>query len=112
MEKERHSRPSQESKPLWVWPPSQKLTLGLLAVIALEATPFCAYAPFLALLPCFKCILEVVFCEGVQYNLRFFLETLRIPYFLDNPITDGDEVAAVTRRLPFTARKIPGTHFY
>jgi hypothetical protein len=31
---------------------------------------------------------------------------------LDNRLTDGDEVASLTRRPPFTPRKIPGTHFY
>jgi hypothetical protein len=46
----------------------QKLTLGLLAAaatITLEVVSFRAYSPFPALLPFFKCILEVVFCEGV-----------------------------------------------
>jgi hypothetical protein len=37
---------------------------------------FCAYAPFLALLPIFKSILEVLFCEGVQHLLRFCLDHL------------------------------------
>jgi hypothetical protein len=32
--------------------------------------------PFSALLPFFKCILEVVFCEGVQHHLRFYLDHL------------------------------------
>jgi hypothetical protein len=54
-------------------PSGQKLTLGLLATIALEIVPFLTYAPFPALLPFFKCILEVVFCEGVQHRLRFCL---------------------------------------
>jgi hypothetical protein len=35
----------------------------------------------------------------------------RLPYFLDNRLTDGDEVVSLTRRPPFTLRKIPGTHF-
>jgi hypothetical protein len=39
-------------------------------------------------------------------------ETLRLPYFLDNRLTDGGEVISFTRRLPFIPRKIPGTHFY
>jgi hypothetical protein len=42
-----------------------KLTLGLLATITLEVTFFRTYAPFPALLPFFKCILEVVFCGDV-----------------------------------------------
>jgi hypothetical protein len=48
---------------------SQKLTLGLLATITPEVIPFRAYAPFPTLLPFFKCILEVLFCEGVQHCL-------------------------------------------
>jgi hypothetical protein len=39
-------------------------------------------------------------------------ETLRLPHFLDNRLTDGGEVVSRTRRLPFTPRKIPVTHFY
>jgi hypothetical protein len=38
-------------------------------------------------------------------------DTSRLPHFLDNRLTDGDEVVSLTRRTPFTARKIPGTHF-
>jgi threonine/homoserine efflux transporter RhtA len=37
--------------------------LGLLATITLEVITFRAYAPFTALLPFFKCIVKVVFCE-------------------------------------------------
>jgi hypothetical protein len=33
------------------------------------------------------------------------------PHFLDNRPTDGGEAARLTRRSPFTPRKIPGTHF-
>jgi hypothetical protein len=32
-------------------------------------------------------------------------------FSLDNRLTDGDEVVSLTRRPPFTPRKIPGTHF-
>jgi hypothetical protein len=32
-------------------------------------------------------------------------------FSLDNRFTDGGEVVSFTRRLPFTPRKIPGTHF-
>jgi hypothetical protein len=35
----------------------------------------------------------------------------RLPHFLDNRLTDGVEVVSLTRQLPFTLRKIPGTHF-
>jgi hypothetical protein len=54
----------------------QKVTLGILATSTLEAVPFRAYAPFPALLPFLKCILEVVFCEGVQHSMRFCLDHL------------------------------------
>jgi hypothetical protein len=54
-----------------VLPSGQKLTLDLLATINLEAVPFRAYAPSLAFLQFFKCILEVMFCEGVQHHLQF-----------------------------------------
>jgi hypothetical protein len=37
-------------------------------------------------------------------------ETLRIPHFLDNRLTDGSEVVSLTQRPPFTPKKIPGTH--
>jgi hypothetical protein len=37
-------------------------------------------------------------------------ETSRFPHFLENRITDGDEVS-LKREPPFTPRKIPGTHF-
>jgi hypothetical protein len=30
---------------------------------------------------------------------------------LDNQLTDGGEIVSLTRRPPFNARKIPGTHF-
>jgi hypothetical protein len=59
-----------------VLPCGEKLTLGLLANITLEVAPFCAYASFPALLPILKCILEVVFCEGVQHRLQFCLDDL------------------------------------
>jgi hypothetical protein len=39
-------------------------------------------------------------------------ETSRPPHFLDNRLTDGGEVVRVTHRLPFTPRKIPGTHLF
>jgi hypothetical protein len=54
----------------------QKLTLGLLTTITLEVVPFHVYAPFLALLPFFKCMAEVVFCESIQHCLRFCLDHL------------------------------------
>jgi hypothetical protein len=33
-----------------------------------------------------------------------------LPHFLDDRLTDGGEVISLTRRPPFTPRKIPGTH--
>jgi hypothetical protein len=45
-----------------------------MVTIALEADPFRAYAPFSALLPLFKYVLEIVFCEAVQHRLRFCLD--------------------------------------
>jgi hypothetical protein len=38
-------------------------------------------------------------------------ETSRFPHFLDNRLINGGEVVSLTRRPPFTPRKIPGTHF-
>jgi hypothetical protein len=38
-------------------------------------------------------------------------EMLRLPYFLDNQPTDGDEVVSFMRQPPFTLRKTPGIHF-
>jgi hypothetical protein len=38
-------------------------------------------------------------------------ETSRLSHFLDNRLTDGGEVVNLTRRPPFTPKKIPGTHF-
>jgi hypothetical protein len=54
-----------------VLPSGQKLTLETLATINLEAVPIRVYAPCVAFLPFFKCILEVVFCVGVQHHLQF-----------------------------------------
>jgi hypothetical protein len=45
--------------------------------------------------------------RGGQYGC----ERSRLPHFLDDRLTDGGEVVSLTRRPPFTLRKIPGTHF-
>jgi hypothetical protein len=37
--------------------------------------------------------------------------TSRLPHFLENRLTDGGVVVSITRRPPFTPRKIHGTHF-
>jgi hypothetical protein len=57
-----------------VLPSGQKLTLGLLAT--LDVAHFRVYASFPELLPIFKCVLEVVFCESIQHRLRFCLDHL------------------------------------
>jgi hypothetical protein len=54
-----------------VLPSGQKLTLGLLATIALKVVSFCEYA---ALLPFFKCTLEVMLYVGDQQRLQFCLD--------------------------------------
>jgi hypothetical protein len=38
-------------------------------------------------------------------------ETSRLPYFLDNWLTDGSKVLSLMRQPPFTPRMIPGIHF-
>jgi hypothetical protein len=38
-------------------------------------------------------------------------ETSRLPHILDNWLTDG-EVVSFRCQLPFSTRKIPGTHFH
>jgi hypothetical protein len=38
-------------------------------------------------------------------------ETSRLPYFLNNRLTNDSEVVSLRRRPPFNPRKIPGTHF-
>jgi hypothetical protein len=62
-----------------VLPSEQRLTLSLLPTVTLEVVPLRTYAPFPALLPLFKCILQVLFCEGVQHRLRFCLCTSTQP---------------------------------
>jgi hypothetical protein len=38
-------------------------------------------------------------------------DMLRLPHFLVNRLTDGDEVVSLTHRPSFTLRKIPSAHF-
>jgi hypothetical protein len=38
-------------------------------------------------------------------------DTSRLLHFLDNRLTDGCKIVSLTRRPPFTRKKIPGTHF-
>jgi hypothetical protein len=37
-------------------------------------------------------------------------QTLRLPHFLDNRLTNGSEVVSHTHQMPFTPRMVPGTH--
>jgi hypothetical protein len=50
--------------------------------------------------------ISVTVCGGPQG-----CETSSLPHFLDNRLTDCDEVVSLTRRQPFTFRNIPGSHF-
>jgi hypothetical protein len=56
-------------------------TMGLLATITLKVVYFCAYAWFSALLPFFKCILELVFWTVFSTNrvkmvtFKFYLQS-------------------------------------
>jgi hypothetical protein len=38
-------------------------------------------------------------------------EISKLLHFLENQHTDGGEVVSLTRRPPFTYRKVPGKHF-
>jgi hypothetical protein len=38
-------------------------------------------------------------------------EKSRLSHLLDSPLTEGGKSVSLTRRPPFTRRKIPGTHF-
>jgi hypothetical protein len=49
-----------------------------------------------------------VIAHGGPYGCQ----TSRLPYFLDYQLTDDSEVVRLAHWLPFTAGKIPGTHFY
>jgi hypothetical protein len=48
--------------------------------------------------------------HGIK-KVKLSVEASRLPHFLDNRFTEGGEISLM-RRLPFTSRKIPGTHFY
>jgi hypothetical protein len=50
--------------------------MDVLATITLEVVPFRVYAQFRSSFAIFKCILEAVFCEGVQQVSRFCLDHL------------------------------------
>jgi hypothetical protein len=49
--------------------------------------------------------IPVTGCEGPEG-----CETSRLPHFLDNRLTDVGDVIRLTRRQPFTPRKMPVTH--
>jgi hypothetical protein len=65
-------------------------------------------------------IIIIIICQGMKGKAipvtgrggPEVCEASRLPRFLDNQLTDGGEVVSLTRRPPFTPRKIPGTHFY
>jgi hypothetical protein len=38
-------------------------------------------------------------------------ETSRLPHFLDNRLTDGDDVVSLMPRPQFNPKKVPDTHF-
>ncbi len=57
-------------------PSGQKLILRLLATITLKVVAFHTYTSVPAILPFLKCILEAMFCEGVQHCLHFCLDHL------------------------------------
>jgi hypothetical protein len=44
--------------------------------------PFSSHAPFPALLPFFKCVLEVAFCEAVLHRPRFCLKMVAFQFYL------------------------------
>jgi hypothetical protein len=56
--------------------PKKKTALDLPATIALESSHFLRFCTVPSASASFKRILEIVFCEGVQYRLRFCLDHL------------------------------------
>jgi hypothetical protein len=52
-----------------------------------------------------------IFAHGITVNFSMGCQTSRLPYFLDNQLTDGGEVVSFIRQPPFALGKIPGTHF-
>jgi hypothetical protein len=65
--------------------------LGLLPTITLKVVSFLTYAPYPVLLPLFKYVLEIVFCEGVQHLLRFCLNHFNCVKMAEN--RDKSQVA-------------------
>jgi hypothetical protein len=60
-----------------VLPFRQKLTLGLLTTITLKVVPLCVRAcTFATASAIFKCILEVVFCEGDSASITSVLSSI------------------------------------
>jgi hypothetical protein len=96
-----------------VLPSGQKLTLSLLAIIALEVVPFRAYAPFPARLPFLNASLEVVFCEGVQHRLQFCLDHLiyikmAALHFHLQSVKQKSKMSMGRQSCCFLVKKIPG----
>jgi hypothetical protein len=77
--------------------------------------PLRAYAHFPALLPIFKCIPEVVFCEGVQHRPRFCLYLLtcvKMAAFLpsieeaeDSRVCGGRQSCCFRSKIPWRKRR-------
>jgi hypothetical protein len=51
-------------------------------------------------------VISVPGCGGPQG-----CDKTRLPHFPDSQLTDGSEAVSLTHWLPFTPRKIPGSHF-
>jgi hypothetical protein len=57
-------------------PCGQTFSLCLQVTITFETVAFRSYAPFPAILPLLKCVLDVVICEDVQHHRRFCHDNL------------------------------------
>jgi hypothetical protein len=57
------------------------------------------------------CEKKCIAISATGYGGPQVCETSRLPHFLGNWLTDGDEVVSLMHWPPFTPRMIPGTHF-
>jgi hypothetical protein len=71
--------------------------MALLTTITLEAVPFCTYALFPPLLLLSKCILEVLFSEGVQHCLCFCLDHLNCAKMAVSSIGETEKAQGAIR---------------